>query len=124
VFKNKVVKGKISKERIRKRIRGKISGTSDRPRVYVFKSNKYIYLQAFDDETGQVVAAASTFEKEFRDKNKNTRNIDASKSLGEIMAKRLKQKKKTDIIFDRGIYPYHGCVKALAESMRKGGLNF
>lgn len=124
VYKNKVVLKKSAKERKRKRIRKKIGGTIERPRVYVLKSNHYIYTQAVDDENGSVLASASTLEKEFKEKNKNYKNISASQALGEMFAKRLKQKKIERVVFDRGIYPFHGRIKALAEALRKGGLIF
>lgn len=124
MFKDKVIVKKKARERIRRRIRKKIQGNSETPRVYVFKSNRYIYTQVIDDENGRVLASASTLEKEFRGKQKNTKNIEASKLLGEIMAKRLKQKKIKKIVFDRGFSPYHGRVKELAEAMREGGLIF
>jgi large subunit ribosomal protein L18 len=112
------------KSRIRKRIRRKICGTSERPRVYVFKSNRYIYTQVIDDAQGRVLAVTSTLEKAFKEKNKNFKNKDACESLGEILAKKLKAQNITRVIFDRGVYPYHGRIKALAEAMRKGGLTF
>lgn len=112
------------KQRIRKRIRKKILGTADRPRVHVFKSNNYVYAQAVNDADGTVLAAASTLEHEFKENAKNTKNIKACGSLGEVLAGRLKEKKVEKIVFDRGIYPYHGRIKALAEALRKGGLVF
>lgn len=115
---------KKAKERIRKRIRKKIRGTLERPRVFVFKSNHYIYAQVINDENGGVLASASTLEKEFREKNKNHKNREACEKLGEILAKRLKEKKIEKVVLDRGIYPYHGRIKALAEAMRKGGVVF
>jgi large subunit ribosomal protein L18 len=122
---NKIVDAKKkTRVRIRKRIRKKVNGTADRPRVLVLKSNRYIYLQAVDDTTGHVMASASTMEKDFRAKNKNTKNAEASAKVGELMAQRMKEKKKTTIVFDRGIYPYHGRIKAVADGMRKGGLTF
>lgn len=124
MFRDKVSRKRVTKRRIRARIRKKIEGTDERPRVYVFKSNRYIYLQAIDDISGKVLASASTLEKEFRTKHKNTKNAEASQALGEVMAKKLKAKKKKEIVFDRGIYPYHGRVKAVAEGMRKGGIVF
>lgn len=124
MYKNKVELKKKAKERIRKRIQKKIKGTSGRPRVYVFKSNRYLYTQAIDDENGKVLASASTLEKEFKEKNKNYKNTEASEILGEILVKRLKQKKIEKVVFDRGIFPYHGRVKALAGAIRKGGLIF
>lgn len=124
MYKNKVVLKKVAKGRKRKRIRKKIGGTLERPRVHVFKSNCYIYTQAVDDENGSILASASTLEKEFKDKNKNYKNISACKNLGEMFVERLKKKKIERVVFDRGIYPYHGRIKALAEAMRKGGLIF
>lgn len=124
MYKKKTLLKKESKIRIRKRIRKKIQGTSERPRVFISKSNRYIYSQAIDDETGMILAAASSLEKEFKTKEKKTKNIKASKIVGEAMAKRLKKKKIKRIVFDRGVYPYHGRLKALAEAMRKEGLNF
>jgi large subunit ribosomal protein L18 len=77
-----------------------------------------------DDENGNVLFTASTREKEFGTKSKNTKNMDAAKTVGEMVAKKAKSKKIKTIIFDRGLYPYHGRVKTLAEAMRKGGLSF
>lgn len=124
MHKDKVLLKKKSKERIRKRIRKKIRGTSERPRLYVFKSNHYVYAQAINDESGQVLISASTLEKEFKGKNKNYKNIGACQALGSLVGKRLKQEKVERVIFDRGIYPYHGRIKALAEAMRKEGIIF
>ncbi len=112
------------KRRIRKRIRKKIFGTSERPRLYVFRSNRYIYLQAIDDINGKVITAASTLEKDFRDKVKNSKNKEACQVLGEIMAQRLKEKNIARVVFDRGVYPYHGRVKMLAEKLRQSGVSF
>ena len=124
MFKDKVQRKKRTKTQIRKRIRKKIWGTEERPRVYVFKSNKYIYIQAIDDDNGVILSSLSTLDNKFREKNKNTKNIDASKILGEMFTKKLKEKKIKSIVFDRGIYPYHGRIKTLADEMRKGGLVF
>ena len=124
VFKNNVEIRKTARQRIRKRIRKKISGTSEKPRVMITRSNRYIYVQVIDDEAGKVLASASTLEKEFKEENKNTKNSKASQVLGDIVAKRLKKIKIKQIVFDRGIYPYHGRIKNLAEAMRKGGLVF
>ena len=124
MHKDKVSLKKVTKERIRKRIRKKISGNSERPRVHVFKSNRYVYTQAIDDEEGRVLVSASTLEKEFKEKKKNYKNMEACQLLGEMLAKRLKTKKIGKVIFDRGVYPYHGRIKAIADAMRKGGLVF
>lgn len=124
MYKDKIELKKKSKDLIRKRIKKKVRGTSERPRVFVFKSNRYVYTQVVNDREGHVIVSASTLEKEFREKKKNYKNMEACKILGGIVAKRLKEKKIKNVIFDRGIYPYHGRIKALAEAMREDGLIF
>lgn len=124
MYKDKVKLKKRAKERIRKRISKKIRGTEERPRIFVFKSNRYVYAQVITDVEGAVLTSASTLEKNFRVKNKNHKNQEACQALGEILAKRLKEKKIKTIIFDRGVYPYHGRIKVLADSIRKGGISF
>lgn len=124
MYKNNVVLKKKAKKRIRKRIQKKLKGTLERPRIYVTKSNRYIYLQVIDDTKGAVLATASTLMKEFKDKNKKTKNMEAAKTVVELLVKRLKQKKINKVIFDRGIYPYHGRIKTLAEALRKRGIIF
>jgi len=124
VYKDKVELKKKAKRRIRKSIRKKISGTVERPRIFVLKSNRYVYVQVINDEDGKVMASASTLEKGFREKSKNFKNQEACQALGEILAKRMKEKKIGTAIFDRGVYPYHGRIKALADSIRKGGIIF
>ena len=117
------IKSKV-KARVRQRIRKKLRGSSERPRVFVFKSNLYIYAQVINDDLGAVLAAASTLEKEFREKSKHTKNKSACELLGRILAGRIKEKKIERIVFDRGVYPYHGRIRILAEAMRKEGLVF
>ena len=124
MYKDKVELKKKAKRRIRKSIRKKISGTVERPRIFVLKSNRYVYVQVINDEDGKVMASASTLEKGFREKSKNFKNQEACQALGEILAKRMKEKKIGTAIFDRGVYPYHGRIKALADSIRKGGIIF
>jgi large subunit ribosomal protein L18 len=124
VYKDKVELKKKAKGRIRRSIRKKISGTVERPRIFVFKSNRYVYVQVINDEDGKILTSASTLEKGFREKSKNYKNQEACQALGETLAKRLKEKKIGIAIFDRGIYPYHGRIKALADSIRKGGIIF
>jgi large subunit ribosomal protein L18 len=110
--------------RLRNRIRRTVRGTTERPRVFIFKSNRYIYTQAVNDETGTILASACTLEKDFREQHKNTKNLSSCEALGEILAQRLKAVNIAAVVFDRGVYPYHGRIKALAEAMRKGGLVF
>jgi len=117
-------KKKAVKAKIRKRIRAKIAGTAERPRVHVFKSNRYVYVQAIDDGQRTVLASACTLEKSFKEQGKNFKNKGACGRLGEILARRLKEKNVQTIVFDRGTYPYHGRVKTVAEALRKGGLAF
>lgn len=124
MLKDKVKTRDETKVRIRRRIRRKLRGTAERPRVYVFKSNRYIYTQAVNDENGSIMAAASTLEKDFKADLKNFKNVGSCEKLGALMAQRLKEKKIGQIVFDRGVYPYHGRIKALAEAMRKSGLDF
>lgn len=124
MLKDKVKTRDETKVRIRRRIRRKLRGTAERPRVFVFKSNRYIYTQAVNDENGSILAAASTLEKDFKADHKNSKNVGSCEKLGALMAQRLKVKKIGQIVFDRGVYPYHGRIKALAEAMRKGGLDF
>jgi large subunit ribosomal protein L18 len=124
VHKGKSENRKRNKVRIRRRVRAKVRGSADRPRVYVFKSNRYIYAQAVNDESGTVLVSACTLEKTLKEKIKNTKNKDACQSLGQVLAERLKEKKIERIVFDRGTYPYHGRVQTLADALRKGGLAF
>jgi large subunit ribosomal protein L18 len=88
----------------------------------VLKSNRHIYVQVIDDANGKVLTSASTLEKEFKEKSKNSKNMDASQAIGKLVAGRLKKNKIKTVVFDRGIYPYHGRVKTLAEAMRKEGI--
>jgi large subunit ribosomal protein L18 len=124
VRKDKSEAKKKVKARIRLRVRAKVRGSAERPRVFVFKSNRYIYAQAVNDENGTVLVSACTLEKALKEKLKNTKNKDACLSLGQVLAERLRQKKVERIVFDRGTYPYHGRVKTMAEALRKGGLAF
>lgn len=124
MYKDNVTLKANARSRIRKRIRKKISGTREQPRAYVFKSNRHIYVQFIDDDKGEVLVSVSTRQKDFGTKTKNTKNMDAAKTVGEMVAKKAKSNKIKKIVFDRGVYPYHGRVKTLAEAMRKGGLSF
>jgi len=103
-----------------KRVRAKISGTKECPRLNVFRSNTEIYAQIIDDVKGVTLCAASSVEKDFK---KTTKSEDA-KAVGKLIAERAKAKKVKNIVFDRGGYIYHGRVKELAEGAREGGLKF
>ena len=112
-----------NKARIRRhtRVRGKISGTAECPRLNVFRSNSNIYAQLIDDVKGVTLAAASSTEKDFDGVGGNK---EAARKVGQVIAKRAADKKITEVVFDRGGYIYHGRVKELAEGAREGGLKF
>ena len=103
------------------RVRGKISGTPERPRLNVFRSNANIYAQIIDDVNGVTLVAANTLEKGFEGA---TGNAEAAKKVGAALAERAKAKGIEEVVFDRGGYVYHGRVAALAEGAREGGLKF
>ena len=104
-----------------KRVRGKISGTAECPRLNVFRSTKNIYAQIIDDVKGVTLVAASSLYKEF---NGNGGNKEAARKVGEMIAKRAAEKGISQVVFDRGGYIFHGRVKELAEGAREGGLKF
>lgn len=106
------------------RVRKKVHGTSERPRLNIFRSNRHIYAQLIDDDRGHTLCAASTLDPEIREQIENGGNAAAAKVVGELLAKRAKEKGITQVVFDRGGYLYHGRVAALAEGARSGGLEF
>jgi large subunit ribosomal protein L18 len=110
-----------SRGRIRQRIRNKVSGTGQRPRLAVFKSLKHIYAQVIDDASGNTIISASTREK---DANSKGANAASCKAVGALIAKKAKDKGITRVVFDRGGYLYHGNIKALADAARENGLEF
>jgi len=106
------------------RVRRKIHGTATRPRLAVFRSNKYIYAQVIDDEAGKTLAAASSRDKDFSGKLKTGADRAAAAEVGKLVAARAVAAGVKDVVFDRGAYLFHGRVKALADGAREGGLNF
>ncbi|MDE3244770.1 MAG: 50S ribosomal protein L18 [Acidobacteriota bacterium] len=112
------------REKTKARIRGRLAGTAERPRLTIYKSLKRIYVQAVDDAKGVTVASASSLEKDLRAKLTNGANIDAAKAVGASIAARLQEKGIKAVVFDRNGYLYHGRVKALADSAREAGLQF
>ena len=104
-----------------KRVRGKISGTPERTRLNVFRSEANIYAQVIDDVNGVTLVSASSLDKSFEGKGGN---IEAARKVGQMVAERAKAKGIDTVVFDRGGYVYHGRVQALAEGAREGGLNF
>ena len=111
----------VARLRRHKRVRGKISGTPERPRLDVFRSNMHIYAQLIDDVNGVTLCAAATVEKAFTG---NGGNKEAAREVGKMIAKRAADKGFTNVVFDRGGYIFHGRVKELADGAREGGLNF
>lgn len=111
----------IIRKRVHKRIRAKVAGSTTRPRLAVFRSVKHIYAQVIDDSVGHTLAAASSNEKSGI---KSGGNVAGAKAVGKLLAERAKEKGVKSVVFDRGGYPYHGRVKALAEAAREGGLQF
>jgi large subunit ribosomal protein L18 len=124
VLKDKTTERKVRDVRLRKRIRERVQGTPERPRLHVYKSNAFIYTQVIDDRKGSVLLTASTLEKEFRAKAKSTKNKDACGLLGQMLGQRLKAAKIDKVVFDRGTHPYHGRIKTLADAIRKEGIQF
>lgn len=118
---------KQDKNKVRKtrhlRIRKKLTGTAERPRLNIFRSNQHIYAQVIDDAQGVTVASASTLDPELK-AVVNGGNAEAAQKVGELVAKRAQEKGVKNVVFDRGGYLYHGRVKALAEAAREAGLEF
>jgi len=106
------------------KIRNRFSGTPERPRLAVFRSNKHMYAQIIDDVKGVTLAAASTVEKDVKAELQNTDDVAAAAYLGTVIAKRALEKNITEVVFDRGGFLYQGKIKALAESAREAGLEF
>lgn len=106
------------------RIRRRLSGTAERPRLAVFRSNEHIYVQLIDDVAQATLAAASTIDKELKGKLSNGDNQGSAAEVGKLIAKRAKAKGIAQVVFDRGGNLYHGRVKALAEAAREAGLEF
>src|SRR6266852_1752171 len=116
------IEKKEIRNRIHMRIRRKLSGTAERPRLAVFRSVAHIYAQVIDDSQGATLVSASSVDK--ADKIKKGGNVAAAKSIGKLVAERATQKGIKQVVFDRGGYQYHGRVKALADAARAAGLEF
>ena len=106
------------------KVRKRLSGTAERPRLAVFRSNSHMYAQVIDDTAGNTLVSASTLQKEVKDGLEKTNNIEAAAKLGGVIAKRALDKGITTVVFDRGGFIYQGKVKALAEAAREAGLEF
>ena len=109
------------RSRIHKRIRSRMAGTQERPRLAVFRSLNHIYAQVIDDQQGHTLVAAASTEKDLKGKGGN---VEGAKAIGKAVAERAKEKGIKRVVFDRGGYQYHGRVKALADAAREGGLEF
>ena len=120
----KYVIKKKKRARVRKSIRKTINGTPGKPRMIMVRSNKYLYTQVYDDTTGSVLTSASTLEKEIKSQLKSTKDKEAAKLLGKVIAERLKKNKVKGVVFDRNIYPFTGRIKIFADSARENGILF
>jgi large subunit ribosomal protein L18 len=115
------IEKKEIRNRIHRRIRRKLSGTAERPRLAVFRSVAHIYAQVIDDKQGQTLVSASSVDKDGKTKGGN---VAAAKAIGKLVAERAREKGIKSVVFDRGGYQYHGRVKALADAAREAGLEF
>jgi large subunit ribosomal protein L18 len=109
------------RQRIHKRIRSRVAGTQERPRLAVFRSLNHIYAQVIDDQQGHTLVAAASTEKDLKGRGGN---VEGAKTIGKAVAERAKEKGIKQVVFDRGGYQYHGRVKALADAAREAGLEF
>ena len=112
------------REKKHMRIRNRFSGTAERPRLAVFRSNNHMYAQIIDDTVGNTLVSASTLEKEIKAELEKTNNVDAAAYLGTVIAKRALEKGISEVVFDRGGFIYQGKIAALAEAAREAGLQF
>jgi len=113
-----------SRVRRHTRLRKKVQGTTAKPRLSVYKSLSHIYAQLIDDSAGKTIAAASSMEKDIKSSIKHCGNVEAAKKVGASIAQKALGKNIKAVVFDRGGYKYHGCVKALADAAREKGLQF
>jgi large subunit ribosomal protein L18 len=113
-----------TRQRIHDRIRKKLTGSPERPRLNVYRSLNHIYAQIIDDSKGVTLAAASTAQGDTKGSKRTGGNVASAKSIGQQIAQRAKEKGITKVVFDRGGYLYHGRIKALAEAAREAGLEF
>jgi large subunit ribosomal protein L18 len=112
------------RQRLHDRIRKKIRGTPERPRLAVFRSQGHIYAQVVDDDAGRTLVAASSLDKDLRAKSRRGGTVAAAKEVGSLIATRAKEKGIAAVVFDRGGFQYHGRIKALADAAREAGLKF
>ena len=119
---------KVNRSEVRvnkhRRLRSRLSGTPERPRLAVFRSNNHMYAQVIDDVAGNTIVSASTLQSEVKEGLEKTNNVEAAAKLGEVIAKKALDKGIKSVVFDRGGFVYQGKVKALAEAAREAGLDF
>ena len=114
----------VVREQKHRRLRNRFSGTAERPRLAVFRSNNHMYAQIIDDTVGKTLLSASTLDKEVKAELEKTNNVEAAAAVGTVVAKRALEKGITTVVYDRGGFVYEGKVKALAEAAREAGLEF
>ncbi len=114
----------ISRKRRHRRVRTKVNGTPERPRLNVFRSSKHIYAQVIDDQSGKTLVAASSLDSQLRSELDRGSNCEAARKVGSLLANRAVDKGIKNVVFDRSGYLYHGRVKELADGAREAGLNF
>lgn len=121
-----ITKSDKNKARLKRhlRVRKKIQGTTERPRLNIFRSSKHMYAQLIDDVKGVTIASASTQDKELKESIGNGGNVEAARKVGALIAERAKKSGVQQVVFDRGGYLYHGRVQALADAAREAGLEF
>ena len=112
------------RENKHRKLRNRFSGTAERPRLAVFRSNNHMYAQIIDDTVGNTLVSASTLQKDVKAELEKTNNVEAAAYLGTVIAKKALEKGITTVVFDRGGFIYHGKIKALADAAREAGLNF
>ena len=112
------------RENKHRKLRNRFSGTAERPRLAVFRSNNHMYAQIIDDTVGKTLVSASTLQKEVKAELEKTNNVDAAAYLGTVIAKRALEKNITTVVFDRGGFIYQGKIQALADAAREAGLEF
>ena len=114
----------VVRENKHRKLRNRFSGTAERPRLAVFRSNNHMYAQIIDDTVGKTLVSASTLDKDVKAECEKTNNVDAAAVVGTVVAKRALEKGITTVVYDRGGFVYEGKVKALAEAAREAGLEF
>ena len=112
------------RENKHRKLRNRFSGTAERPRLAVFRSNNHMYAQIIDDTVGNTLVSASTLQKDVKAELEKTNNVEAAAYLGTVIAKKALEKGITTVVFDRGGFIYHGKIKELADAAREAGLNF